>query len=159
VKDVDDISRRDVIKLAATVGGASMLLGSTSLLAQDSQEKSEGREDKSLVYGNRPRWCWFDGHWWLTLDYDKRYPHGWDQRRRCGDTAEHYVQREAIRTWRIRGYCTQLPGRPPWVEVKLTGPVESRSGYAANAQSFTIEKADEVDFGTDGFEAPPLPAR
>jgi hypothetical protein len=151
-----DVNRRDAIKFVAA--GAALAAASPAARAQD--DKKEPAGDRGVVYGNRLRWRWRHGHWWVVLDYDARFPHHWDPRRKCGDSGEHWIRDDAYKSGDIGGYCTQLPGRPDWWRVRLVGAdVTSAKGYSKDAKSFTVEKADDVKFGDDDTTRPSGPDR
>jgi hypothetical protein len=143
---MEDVNRRKALKMAAVVGAVALGGAQSAAVAQG--------EDRSLVYGNHGHREWWQNHWWWVMDYDHRYPNGWDERRRCGDTGEHWIRWDAISYIRRRGYCRDLPGKPPWYEVKLKGDVSVERKYSPESKSFIVEKADEIDFGPPDTSSP-----
>lgn len=148
---MSEVTRRDAIKLAAA--GAALAVGATAAPGQDDKKEPEG--DRGVVYGNRLRWRWRHGHWWVVLDFDARYLHHWDPRRKCGDTGEHWIREDAYKSGDIGGYCVKLPGRPDWWKVKLVGAdVRSEKAYSKDAKSFAFEKAEDMMFGDEDTTKP-----
>jgi hypothetical protein len=149
-----DITRRKALGLISATGGLS-IASSLALAAQDAKEPAG---ERNVVYGNRLRWQWRDGHWWVVVDCDSNFPHHWDPRRKCGDTAEHWVHENAFKSADQGGYCLMVPGKPGWWRITLVGSdVVSSKGYDRKARACFIEKKEEVDFGPADQSKPGSP--